>query len=53
MVGLQHSTKPFTALDSASDRTDDFLWVDELVAQTLMVSLGMIMLNEIGNSSLK
>jgi hypothetical protein len=53
VVVLQRSTKPFTAFNSASDGTDSFLWVDEMVAQTLMVSLGMIMLNEIGNSSFK
>ena len=53
VVVLQHATEPFSALDLTSDGTDSFLWIDELVAQTLMVSLAMIMLNEVGNSSLK
>lgn len=53
MVVLQHATESFSALDLTSDGTDSFLWIDEMVAQTLMVSLGMIMLNEVGNSSLK
>ena len=53
MVVLQHATKPVAALDLTSDGTDSFLWIDELVAEALMVSLAMIMLNEVGNSSLK
>jgi hypothetical protein len=53
VVVLEHCTKPFSALDLTSDGTDSFLWIDELVAQALMVSLAMIMLNEVGNSSLK
>ena len=53
MVVLQHATESFSALDLTSDGTDSFLWIDEMVAQTLMVSLAMIMLNEVGNSSLK
>ncbi len=53
MVVLEHATKPFSALDLTSDGTDSFLWIDEMVAQTLMVSLAMIMLNEVSNSLLK
>ena len=53
MVVLQHATESFSALDLTSDGTDSFLWIDEMVAQALMVSLGMIMLNEVGNTSLK
>ncbi len=52
-VVLQHATESFSALDPASDGTDSFLRLDELVAEALMVSLAMIMLNEVGNSSLK
>jgi hypothetical protein len=38
MVVLQHATESFSALDLTSDGTDSFLWIDEMVAQTLMVS---------------
>ena len=53
MVVLEHATKPFSALDLTSDGTDSFLWIDELVAQTLMVSLAMIMLNVFTNGVLE
>ena len=53
VVVLQRSTKPFTAFNSASDGTDSFLWVDEMVAQTLLVSSGMIMLDVIPHHLLK
>ena len=47
MVILQHATESFSALEHTSDGTNSFLWVDEMVAQTLLVSLGMIMLDVI------
>jgi hypothetical protein len=53
VVVLQHATQPFAALNLTSDGTDSSLWIDELVAEALMVSPAMIMLNEVGNSSLK
>jgi hypothetical protein len=53
VVVFQHATTPFSAFDSAHDRTIILIRLDEMVAQTLMVSLAMIMLNEVGNSSLK
>ncbi len=53
MVVHPHATEPLSAFDLTGDGTDSFLRLDELVAQTLMISLGMIVLNEIGNSSLK
>ena len=53
VVVLEQTTESFSALDLTSDGTDSFLWIDEMVAQALMVSLGMIMLNEVGNTSLK
>ena len=53
MVILQHATESFAAHNLSRNGTDSFLRLDELVAQTLMISLGMIVLNEIGNSSLK
>ena len=53
VVVLQHATESFSALDSAHNDTDICARIDELVAEALMVSLAMIMLNEVGNSSLK
>ena len=53
VVVLQHATESFTTLDLARDGTNSFLWIDECIAEPLMVSLAMIMLNEVGNSSLK
>jgi len=53
MVILQHATESFSALDHTSDGTNSFLWVDEMVAQTLLVSSGMIMLDVIPHHLLK
>ncbi len=53
MVVLQHATEPFAALDLASDGTDSFLWIDEMVAQTLMVSLAVVMLDVFTNGVLE
>jgi hypothetical protein len=53
VVVLEHATKPFSALDLSRNGIDIIARIDELVAEALMVSLAMIMLNEVGNSSLK
>ena len=53
MVVLEHATKPFSALDLSRNGIDIMARIDECIAETLMVSLAMIMLNEVGNSSLK
>ena len=53
MVVLEHATESFSALDLTSDGTDSFLWIDELVAEALMVSLAMIVLDVFTNCVLK
>jgi hypothetical protein len=53
VVVLQHATKAITALDPASNRISIILRLDELVAEALMVSLAMIMLDVFTNGVLK
>ena len=53
VVVLEHATESFSALDLTSDGTDSFLWIDELVAEALMVSLAMIVLDVFTNCVLK
>ena len=53
MVGLEHATESFAALNLCRNGIDIIARIDELIAEALMVSLGMIMLNEVGNSSLE
>ena len=50
MVVLQHATESFSALDLASDGTNILIRLDELVAQALMISLGMIVLDVFTNA---
>ncbi len=51
MVILKHTTESLTALDLARDGTDLFVWLDDLVVQSLMIAFGVIVLNEIGHGS--
>jgi hypothetical protein len=53
VVGLEHATESFAALNLSRNGIDIIARIDALVAEALMVSLAMIMLNEVGNSSLK
>ncbi|MEO2016292.1 MAG: hypothetical protein ABGZ53_18180, partial [Fuerstiella sp.] len=50
VVVLEHATESFSALDLSRNGTDIIARINELVAEALMVSLAMIMLNEVGNS---
>ena len=50
MVGLQHATESFTALDLTSDGTNILIRINEMVAQALMISLAMIVLDVFTNS---
>ena len=50
---LSGHTKAITALDPASNRISIILRLDELVAEALMVSLAMIMLDVFTNCVLK
>jgi hypothetical protein len=53
VVVLEHATKPFTAFDLTSDGTNILIRLDEMVAQALMISLGMIVLDVFTNCVLK
>ena len=50
MVVLQHVTESFAARDLTSDGTNILIRLDELVAQALMISLGMIVLDVFTNA---
>lgn len=53
MVVLEHPTESFTAFNLPSDGTDTFRRLDELIAQTLMVPFGMVVLDVDTQSSLQ
>ena len=50
VVVLQHATESFSALDLTSDGTNILIRLDEMVAQALMISLGMIVLDVFTNA---
>ncbi|TWW10823.1 hypothetical protein E3A20_05920 [Planctomyces bekefii] len=45
MVVLQHAAESFSAFDPASDGVTITGWFNQLIAQSLMVSFGMVMLD--------
>ena len=45
MVVLQHATKTLSAFDSASNGISILGWLNQLIAQSLMVSFGVVMLD--------
>ena len=53
MLVLEHATKPFTAFDLTCDDTNILIRRDKMVAQALMISLGMIVLDVFTNCVLK
>ena len=53
MVVLQHSTKPFTAWDSAHDRTRMVIRLNEFVTESLMIALGVVVLDVLLHGLLK
>jgi hypothetical protein len=53
VVVLQHATEPFSALDLTSDGTNILIRINEMVAQALMISLAMIVLDVFTNCVLK
>jgi len=53
VVVLQHATESFAALDLTSDGTDIIARIDELVAEALMVSLAVVMLDVFTNGVLE
>ena len=53
MVVLEHATKPFSALDLSRNGIDIIARIDELVAEALMVSLAVVMLDVFTNGVLK
>ena len=42
VVVLQHATEPFTAFDSAHDRTFILVRLDELIAEALMITVAVV-----------
>ena len=53
MVVLEHATESFSALNLSRNGIDIIARIDELVAEALMVSLGMIVLDVFTNCVLK
>ena len=53
VVVLQYRTESFSALDGASNSTSILIRINEMVAEALMVSLGMIVLDVFTNCVLK
>ena len=51
VVELQQATEPFTTLDLASDRTDLFIWLNQLIAQPLMIPLRVVVLDVVGSKN--
>ena len=53
MVVLQHSTKPFSTFDLSGNGTDIVARINQSVAESLMISLGVVMLDVPMNGILK
>lgn len=53
VVGLEHATESFVALNLCRNGIDIITRIDELIAEALMVPLGMIMLDVFTNCVLK
>ena len=53
MVVLQHATESFAALNLSRNGIDIIARIDEMVAQTLMVSLAVVMLDVFTNGVLE
>ena len=45
VIVLEHATKPFPAFDPASDDSSIIDWLDQLIAESLMISLAVAMLD--------
>ena len=43
MVVLEHATESLSAFDPASDGIRTIDWLNQLIAQSLMVAFGMVM----------
>ena len=53
MVIPQQAANPFAALDLALCPANFLTWINQLIAQSLMVSLGVIMFQELADSGAK
>jgi hypothetical protein len=53
VVELQQATKSLTTLDLTSDRTDLFIWLDELIAKPLMIAFGVVVRDVFSDCSLQ
>ena len=45
VVVLEHATESFSAFDPASDGISIIDWLNQLIAQSLMVPFGVVMLH--------
>ena len=50
MVVAKQTTKPFAAFDLALHEADFLPWIYQLIVQSLMISLSMIMFQELADS---
>jgi hypothetical protein len=48
IVVLEETTESLATLDLAGDGTDLFVWLDDLIAQLLMIAFCVVMLDEAG-----
>ncbi len=46
MVVLERATKPFPAFDPASDDSSTMDWLDQLIAESLMIPLTVVQRND-------
>jgi len=53
VVVLQHATESFAALDAASNRTSIIHWLNQLIAQSLLVPFCVVMLDVFANGVLQ
>ena len=53
MVVLERATKPFPAFDPASDDSSTMDWLDQLIAESLMIPLTVVMLDVFTNGLLE
>jgi hypothetical protein len=53
VVVPQHATKSLTAFDPASNGISIILWLNQLIAEPLMISLAVVMLDVFTNGVLE
>ena len=53
VVVAEHAAEAIVAGDASFDASDCFIWLDEIVAESLMIALVVIMCFELGQSAAK